>query len=147
MSRVILFQPRFHAAILDARKTQTIRRPRKRPIVPGEGLSLRAWEGKPYRSRQRPLLETTCRSVLPIEIGIDSDGALQIASRGLPLGDEDVEKFARHDGFTSSRAMALFWHLAHGLAPGGPEWRGVVIFWEAPRPRRPRSCSSPSTSP
>jgi uncharacterized protein YqfB (UPF0267 family) len=60
MSRTIMFQPRFARLVESGAKTQTIRVKSKakhpRPLPkPGDFLSLREWEGKPYRSKQRKL--------------------------------------------------------------------------------------------
>jgi hypothetical protein len=140
---VLLFMPRFHAAILDGTKRQTIRRARKRPIEPGEPLSLRTWTDKPYRSKQRVLLEAECEAVLPIRLWIDGiTGGLRIK-----LGDDELSarermKFAKADGFESLGAMREFWQRTHGLGPhdgsglfhdGIDLFKGECILWR-PKP-------------
>ena len=132
MARVILFMPRFHAAILSGAKRQTIRRPRKRPIQPGEPLSLRAWEGKPYRSPQRPLLDVVCSAVLPIAIQGGDALAIRLGSKW--LSSRSVKDFARADGFADAADMAAFWRDVHELERDvfGPRtFEGEVIYWEA----------------
>jgi hypothetical protein len=51
--KVLMFQPRFAPLVEAGTKTQTIRPVRRRPIVVGDELSLRAWTGLPYRSPQQ----------------------------------------------------------------------------------------------
>lgn len=54
---VLLFEPRFWESVATGHKVHSIRPKRKRPINVGDALSLRGWEGKPYRSKQRVLCE------------------------------------------------------------------------------------------
>jgi hypothetical protein len=96
---ILLFQPQFHEAVLTGTKRQTIRPPRKRPIRPGDRLSLRAWTGAPYRSKQRELRQAICECVERIEIGEDfADNAE-----------------AARDGFPSASAMRDWFRAQHGL--------------------------------
>ena len=89
----LLFMERFHAAILDGRKRQTIRRIRKRPIMPGDTLSLRGWEGLPYRSQQTVLDLATCHSVASIEIDYDIAGRFRVVVGGKVLSPAELDSF------------------------------------------------------
>lgn len=107
-SHTLLFQPQFHASVCAGTKLQTIRPPRQRPIQPGDTLSLRAWTGLPYGSRQRELARGVCVAADPIEIGPDF------------RDDEE----ARRDGFRDALAMRDWFDVAHGLP-----FRGIRITW------------------
>lgn len=104
----IMFQPQFHSAVQSGDKQQTIRPPRKRPIRTGDRLSLRAWTGAPYRSKQRELRAAICQDVQPIEIGADFD-------------DDDE---ALRDGFGTAGEMRDWFARVHGLP-----FRGVRVSW------------------
>lgn len=58
--KVLLFQPRFANLVAAGTKRQTIRPTRKIPIVRGDDLSLRQWQGLPYRSKQVELARGLC---------------------------------------------------------------------------------------
>lgn len=105
---VIMFQPQFHDAVQSGAKTQTIRPPRKRPIRVGDPLSLRAWTGAPYRSKQRILEFGICSAVDQITIGDDFS--------------DDAD--ALRDGFESAREMRDWIAEAYGLP-----FVGVRISW------------------
>lgn len=95
----LLFRPQFHEAVRSGEKRQTIRPPRKRPIMPGDRLSLRAWAGAPYRSKQRELRQAICERVERIEIGEDfADNAE-----------------AARDGFPNAAAMRDWFRVHHSL--------------------------------
>lgn len=122
---VILFSSRFAAAVASGAKPHTIRPPRKREIRIGDELDLRAWAGKPYRSKQRKLSIETCYSVRKIVIRM-VDGALNVTlgKNAFPLRDSAVEALARRDGFASVAEMAEWFQRMHGLP-----FVGVLIHW------------------
>ena len=104
----LIFQPQFCSAVQSGAKTQTIRPPRKRPIRVGDPLSLRAWSGKPYRSKQSILAFGVCSAVE--EITINDDFA------------DEAE--ARRDGFKTAAEMRDWFAETHGLP-----FRGVRVSW------------------
>jgi len=104
----LLFSPRFAPSVQAGTKRQTIRRPRKRPIRPGDQLSLRAWTGAPYRSKQRVLGVGVCQAVQPVTIGADFA--------------DDAE--ARRDGFTDAGDLRQWFEATHGLP-----FHGLRICW------------------
>ena len=123
---VLLFQPRFWQPIVTGEKLHTIRPTRKRVICPGDQLSLRGWSGAAYRSPQRVLTDETCIDCRPIWIdnqGIHVDGFGRV---------EDLDAFARSDGFTSWEEMQAFWNSQppsrSGLEYGLP-FSGDFIRW------------------
>lgn len=111
---VLMFQPAFHEAVTTGAKRQTIRPPRKRPIRPGERLSLRAWTGTPYRSPQRVLREARCQGVERVVIDF--------------CFDDDAE--ALRDGFESAEDMRD-WFIDHHALPTPIEpFVGERISWD-----------------
>ena len=113
--RVIMFQPHFADLIAAGTKFQTIRvnaRCRACSV-----LSLRRWEGKPYRSKHEVIREGYCESVMPVVIDQDS-----ITLDGRKLMNEDG--FAKADGFDDARSMREWFERVHGLP-----FTGAVIRW------------------
>lgn len=128
--KVLMFLPRFHPLILSGRKRQTIRRERRRPVRPGDELSLRAWLDRPYRSKQRELAAARCEGVLPVSIHHLPTGrgpSLAIWLGRDRLGPMEAEAFARDDGFESLADMAEHWRAKHRVDAG--PFEGVVIQW------------------
>lgn len=130
---VILFMPRFHGKVESGQKTQTIRRPRKRSVKPGEKVSLRGWKDKPYRSKQRVLAQSKCWAVYPVRIDRDGDGlAVWIGGQRLNReGDNgflSLDQFARDDGFDDEQDMRRHWEEHNGLP-----FDGELITWLPPR--------------
>jgi len=103
-----MFQPRFHDAVASGNKQQTIRPPRKRAIRVGEPLSLRAWTGKPYRSKQRELRRAQCIEVRPLVIDREFSD----------------ERMASADGFADADDMKNWFAATHGLP-----FTGILIRW------------------
>lgn len=121
----LMFQPRFAAPILAGTKCQTIRPPRKRPIVVGQWLSLRRWEGKAYRSEQIEIAAVRCSGVFEITVSHDTIAIGGIASARLTV----LNTFAHGDGFESWGAMKKYYELPGGY---GLPFSGVLIQWEVP---------------
>ena len=117
--RVILFERRFWEAVVTGEKVHTIRRPRKRQIDPGDRLSLRGWEGKPYRSRQRVLSEETCIAIR--DVWID---CRQVVVGDHQFHGEELEAFARSDGFGNFAELLVFVGYHHRLP-----FSGELIQW------------------
>lgn len=123
---VILFNHYFAARVADGTKRQTIRRPRKRPIRVGQVLSLREWEGAPYRSKQVHLRYGVCTAVEPVLIDTFWHPAwpLRIEVGGVRLAPCGVRRFAEADGFDSPEDMEQWWFDVHGLP-----FEGELIQW------------------
>lgn len=131
---VRMFKPRFAEMVASGKKTQTIRLLPKRIPRRGDLLSLRTWEGQPYRSKQRVLREAVVQEVRPCFIR--EDGIYTQPRRGSPaehmgvncmrLRGDDADRFARADGFGGWSEM-LEWFLAECGLP----FDGIAIFWEA----------------
>jgi len=117
---VKMFKPQFAPLVEAGTKTQTVRPMPKRFIRAGDPISLRAWVGKPYRSKQRVLREavvTESRAVLITNVGIIMDGDY--------LGEEATLKFVKADGFGSWNEMRDWFSSTHGLP-----FPGLLIQWK-----------------
>jgi hypothetical protein len=120
---VLLFEQRFWEPVVSGTKVHSIRRTRKRPIKPGDDLSLRAWEGKPYRSPQRILCEETCIAVR--ECWIDAQGIVIGSSSHFRLSEPDeLDQFARSDGFDNWEQMRTYRDFFYNLP-----FSGDLIQW------------------
>ncbi len=129
-SHVIMFQSRFAAKIKSGLKATTIRLPRKRPISPGDRLSLREWKGKPYRSKQRILLTAWCTKVEIFEI---FHGGIDMEEFRFRVGDTQMvgtyrRQVAVADGFHDEFDMIGWFSVTHGLP-----FAGIRISWEVPK--------------
>jgi len=123
------FQPRFVAPILAGTKQQTIRAERKRHGRPGEELQL--YTGMRTK-RCRLIGRANCFSVWPITIDIERR-EIEYADRIISL-QQDLDAFARTDGFADWWEMRDFWKEAHRkglttLSHDNKPWRGVLIRW------------------
>jgi len=119
------FQKRFAPRILDGTKDQTIRAPRANGHAePGNALQL--YTG--MRTRQcRLIARTTCADVLPIKIVFRP--VVEIEISGVRLDADDLDAFARRDGFADLDDLVAFWS-----GPKAPEihrFSGFVIRWTA----------------
>lgn len=121
---VIIFSARFAPLVQSGAKLCTIRPPRKRPIHKGDLLDLRAWTGKPYRSKQRKLRMAVCLKVSSIEM--DSIGGLVHLLRQSGNYCEKAEAFARREGFQDRREMIAWFKSTHGFP-----FTGQLIEWSA----------------
>ena len=135
------FQPMFELQIRDLTKRQTVRADRKRHAQVGEPMQLFCDQ----RSRKcRRLLspDPTCIRVRRIEITVSDLLPVRIAGiqiEGIPLDREEIELFARADGFapecvyafglhgeTARENMGNFWLSRHGAG----RFEGVLLHWE-----------------
>lgn len=124
------FKERFVPFILDGRKQHTIRAVRANPDKPGNTLHL--YTG--LRTKKAKLLmRVPCVKIEEIEFRRDS-----IIPPGRPswmrfriiindalLHYDEVEAFAKRDGFSSFSEMIVFWKEAERTFP----WRGHIIHW------------------
>jgi hypothetical protein len=124
MNHVFMFQPRFTPLVEARTKLQTIRPHRKRMPVAGDVLSLRAWTGKPYRSKQRILRDAIVSKVE--DIWIYEWGALMMPDAFNPqrLSARELQNVAEADGFKSWADMHTWFHDNHKLP-----FHGFIIKW------------------
>ncbi|MGE0605515.1 MAG: ASCH domain-containing protein [Pirellulales bacterium] len=111
----LLFDARFAPLIAAGTKSHTIRPPRKREILPGDLLSLRAWTDKPYRSAQAELRRAVCTKIGSIRLSQrDYRGVLlqEVEIDGRLLHPDCAEKLATRDGFSTLTEM-LDYHREH----------------------------------
>lgn len=111
-----MFKPRFAELVEAGTKLQTVRPYPKRMPKAGQLISLRAWSGKPYRSKQRHLRTSTITFV----------GNFAIDRCGITVQnfEGDPNLFARLDGFTDLAEMVKWFEAEHGLP-----FSGIVIRW------------------
>lgn len=128
---VIMFQERFAQLVESGAKRQTIRPVRKRPVLPCDVVDLRAWMGKPYRSKQRVLrmaraAQDASQGIIVYHDGVViSPGTLRCFWMGETGPRRDLlEAFARSDGFAGWLEMCEWFDATHGLP-----FEGVLIKW------------------
>lgn len=120
-SFVRLFKPQFAGPVERGEKLQTVRPTPKRMPKPGDKISLRAWTDKPYRSKQRVLMESTITKV--DTFSIDTFPTMRINDLRLKYRS-DCDEFARADGFPDYAALLDWFRNTHGLP-----FEGIVIHW------------------
>lgn len=115
-----MFKPQFAGKVRTGSKLQTIRPVPKRMPKPGDKISLRAWSGKPYRSKQEVLREAIIEEILPVEI--TDDGPIL---DGIELWGLEIRLFAENDGFDTWEDMCEWFRTTHGLP-----FAGIFISWQ-----------------
>jgi uncharacterized protein YqfB (UPF0267 family) len=116
------FKQAFVAPILNRSKAQTIRSDRKRHARPGETMQLYT----AMRTKQCRLIGTaTCRSIQPLRIEVEN-AVIGFQSGRTLTTIQELDDFARTDGFPDWIRMRLFWQANH---PGTPVFSGVLIRW------------------
>lgn len=118
---VRMFKPQFAPLVEAGTKLQTVRPTPNRMPQAGDRISLRAWTGKPYRSKQRVLMEAVIRNVEPIRI---TRAGIYIGNSPLALGLDMEQRFARADGFRSWVEMREWFETTHTLP-----FEGIIIYW------------------
>jgi hypothetical protein len=136
------FKPFFGPQIEDRTKTHTIRGNRRRHAHVGELVQL--FVGMRTRHCRKIISDPTCIAVLPIVI-MSSDlldaGIAYIEIDGRPLHRDEIEPFAKSDGFDPARLVGLapsrligataretmgrFWRESHE----GSRFEGVIVRW------------------
>ena len=118
------FRPRFIAPIRSGEKRQTIRKVGlKRHALPGEKLQLYAGMRTKHCEK---IAEAVCMELQQIEISPAAHGTIMIKLDKAPwLYPDELEAFARADGFASPTDMRNFWLQNHGA----DHFYGVVIMW------------------
>ncbi len=120
---VRMFKSQFAPLVLSGEKCQTVRPTPKRMPKPGDRISLRMWTGKPYRSKQRVLRESEIAAVQTITL-CDTGRELLVYVNGHELHPEEINAFAKADGFSGGIEMLNWFESTHGLP-----FEGVVIKW------------------
>lgn len=137
------FKSFFAGQIADGVKCQTVRGDRRRHAHPGEDIQL--YVGMRTRNCRKIIADPRCICVLPIVIEstdlIDA-GIAYIEINGRPLHRDEIEEFARLDGFrpewvngqakflhgeTARQNMGAFWRASH---PEIKRFQGTLIKWE-----------------
>jgi hypothetical protein len=117
----------FRIKILEGKKRQTIRNPRKNPIKAGDSLHLF------YKQRTSECMKlgiASCLSVTDIEI---HECCLYIG--GLAVCTEQrMHEFAVADGFQDWEGLIQWFKVSEGKP-----FKGVLIKWEYPFPVTPES--------
>lgn len=118
---VRMFKPQFATLVDAGTKLQTVRPTPKRIPQAGDRISLRAWTGKPYRSKHRVLREARIVAVRKVRFaGYFFDGGPRDA-RGEGIS---LDAFAQADGFACWRELVKWFESTHGLP-----FEGIVIHW------------------
>lgn len=127
---VKMVSPRFHQQVESGKKLQTVRPvPKGYWPIRNDRISLRAWTGRPYRSKQRVLREGTITEVHGCTIhcdGIEIDpGTLRVFWMAeWNFHSINLYAFAKADGFADWPEMRDWFEETHGLP-----FKGMVIKW------------------
>lgn len=125
-----LFQPRFASMVRSGEKCQTIRPTPKRRPQAGDILDAREWSGLPYRSKQIKIGRYAIKSVEDIVIDADERDSVEVGTlvasqwSGPFKRVEDLDAFARADGFKDFEEMRNWFVSTHGLP-----FIGILIQW------------------
>lgn len=124
------FNERFASHILEGSKCQTIRAVRKYPIVPGETLYL--YTGLRTKHSQK-IGEVKCESIEDISIHFDPDGIffgeVNLRNFQASLTHDELNLFAKSDGFKNWMDMKDFWIYTHGSMVLQQGFKGILIRW------------------
>ncbi|NJL19197.1 MAG: ASCH domain-containing protein [Bdellovibrionaceae bacterium] len=109
-----LFQPQFAGLVEKGTKCQTVRPTPKRMPKHGDRISLRAWAGKPYRSKQRVLRGAVVFAVKKVRI---EAGAVwpNLWLDGQRQNAQATSQFAMRDGFLDAQRMGEWFQEHHQL--------------------------------
>lgn len=139
--RVLTFQPQFHALIRSGQKTSTIRDTAR--CKPGDELSLRRWQGRPYATKQEQLISNQiCAAVTPVRMWVTPAGAFVMAkvvrregrgyletlasSAGVSV---EAREIAGREGFHDFDVMKEWFINAKKLRPF-VTYKGDMIEWD-----------------
>lgn len=139
------FKSFFAPQIASGEKCQTIRSDRPRHARPGERVQL--YQGMRTKHCRKIIDDQICTKVLPIEIAISeliNELVASVVVDGIHLHRDEVEQFARADGFapellgdlipaklrgrTARETMGRFWVANH---PGVTTFAAVLIKWQS----------------
>lgn len=122
-----MFKPQFAPLVESGAKCQTVRPVPKRMPKAGDPISLRAWTGLPYRSKQRVLREAKLEAVKRITIHETffwHEGNEHFA--GAPITNPSaLEEFAKADGFGSWAELVAWFKATHALP-----FHGIALYWK-----------------
>jgi hypothetical protein len=117
------FHARFASLVESGQKTQSIRAPRKRPIVVNDRVYLyTGMRTKACRKLGEGLVESV--SSIQIKSRGAGDPFPLVWIRSLKLGDWQLDDFARADGFADAREMRAWFEESSGLP-----FTGSLIRW------------------
>jgi hypothetical protein len=117
------FQKQFVEPIRNREKTHTIRRWGKRSHARLND-PIQLYTGMRTKSCTKIVSEDPiCLAVLSVRIDVKPDGIKSIRVGGIAV--EDMEAFAREDGFDSLADMHAFWVKFNGIGL----FRGALIEW------------------
>ncbi len=138
------FKSFFSGQIESGHKRQTVRSERSRHARPGERIQL--YSGLRTKYCRKIVADPVCTEVRSVEIVISDlidELIVSIVIDGVHLRRDDVEAFARADGFapehlgnsfpaklygrTARETMGRFWMDTH---PGKSKFTGVLISWQ-----------------
>lgn len=132
------YKPYFAPQISTGIKCQTVRADRRRHARPGERIQ--HFVGMRTRRCHKVRPDTICVSIEPIRIDLFDEGILCIVVGERVLTDDEMESFARDDGFapehingicidmsgkTALENMSRFWLDNHFPGP----FYGVLVKW------------------
>jgi hypothetical protein len=121
------FRARFCQSIIEGKKRQTIRAPRRRHASVGDPMQLyTAMRTKHCRKILDP--DPICESIEPVRL-LFGEGRPRIWIAGEPWPVLDNNAFARIDGFDDMRDMMAFWNAEHGDGKDVIDFSGVLIKW------------------
>lgn len=106
------FKKQFADKIRSGEKRHTIRRNgRRRHARPGEMLQL--YTGMRTKQCKKIMADQQCELVVPVAIQVAASGIESIKLGGEPV--DDMEEFAKSDGFEDLESMSAFWLEFHGV--------------------------------
>lgn len=136
--RVLTFQLQFHDLIRGGQKTSTIRDNAR--CKPGDELSLRRWQGRPYTTLQELLIPNQiCSAVSKVAMEIrqcgafvfslthEESGTVVILADGRQVEDGACH-IARREGFASFAAMKD-WFIKNKKITADNPYKGYQIEW------------------
>lgn len=124
---VRMFKPQFAPLVESGTKLQTVRPTPRRMPKAGDTISLRVWTEKPYRSKQRVLMESTISRVSKITITEVGYEHWEEEGWGVRMNPDSLHAFAQRDGFADWPALVDWFRQTHGLP-----FEGILVRWELP---------------
>lgn len=126
------FNKQFAEDVISGKKVQTVRANRKRHARVGEPIQLYT-AMRTKHCRKLIDVDPVCVSVQEVIISFpadESDADLIMLLDRMPVVSNDLELFAKADGFDSVRHFKDWWRTTHGKTKDSFLFKGVVIHWE-----------------
>ena len=119
------FQARFAGSVAAGAKTQTIRRHRRPPARHARvGESIALWTG--LRTKEARLIgHASCAGLYPISLRFGLGTVAHVRIGAKQLMGEQLDDFARQDGFQNGRDMSAWF----GETYGSLSFDGVLVMW------------------